>query len=153
MTTEKIDDRDGGAGADGTAPEDLPPLESVAWLHLRDGRILSVRTRGNDTFYLPGGKYEPGETAAEALSRELAEEVGVSVPASELTEAFTIHDVAHGRNGRRLRMTCFTGGPTTIDPVAGREIEEVAWHDASDAEIHAPAFRQVVRRLQEAGRI
>ncbi|MGI5469743.1 NUDIX hydrolase [Streptomyces sp. CA-132043] len=132
-------------------PDGLPPLKSVAWLHVRDGRLLSVRTRGNDTFYLPGGKYEPGETAAEALSRELTEEVGVRIPASELTEAFTVDDVAHGRAGRRLRMTCFTGGPATVDPVPGREIAEVAWHNAEDFGVCAPAFRQVVRRLTEAG--
>ncbi|MFC6065040.1 NUDIX hydrolase [Streptomyces ochraceiscleroticus] len=139
--------------ADTVTPDALPPLRSVAWLHIRDGRLLSVRTRGNDTFYLPGGKYEPGETAAEALSRELAEEIGVRVPADKLTEAFTVHDEAHGRAGRRLHMTCFTGGPATADPVPGREIAEVAWHNADDFDVCAPAFRQVVRRLTEAGRL
>ncbi|MFI7103799.1 GNAT family N-acetyltransferase [Streptomyces sp. NPDC050161] len=128
------------------------PLRSVGWLHLRDGRLLSVRTRGNDTFYLPGGKYEEGETAPEALSRELAEELGLTVPAGGLAEAFVIHDVAHGQNGRRLHMTCFTGGPQDIEPVPGREIAEYAWFDRQEArERCAPAHSQVVDRLVAQG--
>ncbi|MCB5911343.1 GNAT family N-acetyltransferase [Streptomyces pinistramenti] len=128
------------------------PLRSVSWLHLRDGRLLSVRTRGNDTFYLPGGKYEEGETAPEALSRELAEELGLTVPAGRLTEAFVVHDIAHGQNGRRLHMTCFTGGPQDIEPVPGREIAAYAWFDRREArERCAPAHSQVVDRLVAQG--
>ncbi|TGB06943.1 GNAT family N-acetyltransferase [Streptomyces palmae] len=127
------------------------PLESVAWLCVRDGRILNVRTRGRDAFYLPGGKYEPGETAAQALVRELAEELGVSVAAESLTEAFTVHDLAHGQGGRPLRMRCFTGGPQDAEPVPGREIAEVAWLGRDDLDRCAPAYRQVVRRLEADG--
>ncbi|MEU9489620.1 GNAT family N-acetyltransferase [Streptomyces decoyicus] len=136
------------------ALERAAPLKSVSWLHLRDGRLLSVRTRGNDTFYLPGGKYEPGETAREALSRELHEELGLMVPAEELSEAFVIHDVAHGKSGRRLHMTCFTGGPQDIAPAPGREIAEFAWFDRREArERCAPAHAQVVNRLIDQGRM
>ncbi|MDX3227805.1 hypothetical protein [Streptomyces sp. ME19-01-6] len=28
------------------------PLESVGWVCVRDGRLLAVRTRGRDVFYL-----------------------------------------------------------------------------------------------------
>ncbi|MEV0370340.1 GNAT family N-acetyltransferase [Streptomyces sp. NPDC050636] len=130
------------------------PLKSVGWLHLREGRLLSVRTRGNDTFYLPGGKYEPGETAREALSRELSEELGLVLPAGKLSEAFVIHDVAHGKGGRRLHMTCFTGGPQDIAPAPGREIAEYAWFDRQEArERCAPAHWQVVDRLIAQGRM
>ncbi|MFK0289013.1 GNAT family N-acetyltransferase [Streptomyces sp. NPDC090442] len=130
------------------------PLRSVSWLHVRDGRLLSVRTRGNDTFYLPGGKYELGETAREALSRELSEELGLRIPAEELSEEFVIHDVAHGKNGRRLHMTCFVGGPQDIEPAPGREIAEYAWFDRAESwERCAPAHRQVVNRLIAQGRM
>ncbi|WP_222853731.1 hypothetical protein [Fodinicola acaciae] len=37
-------------------------IDSLAWIHVRDRRLLSVRTRGKDKFYPPGGKREPGES-------------------------------------------------------------------------------------------
>ncbi|MEU5018081.1 GNAT family N-acetyltransferase [Streptomyces angustmyceticus] len=152
--TERGRRTDAETGRPLIALERAAPLKSVGWLHVRDGRLLSVRTRGNDTFYLPGGKYEPGETAREALSRELGEELGLVVPAEELSEAFVIHDVAHGKNGRRLHMTCFTGGPQDIVPAPGREIAEFAWFDRREArERCAPAHSQVVNRLIAQGRM
>lgn len=127
------------------------PLRSVAWLHVRDGRLLSVRTQGRDVFYLPGGKYEPGESGPQALVRELREEIGVTVDPGELTEHFVIHDIAHGQGGRPLHMTCFTGGPETIEPRPGREIAELAWMGPADMDRCAPAHHKVVQRLIAQG--
>ncbi|OKI00175.1 DNA mismatch repair protein MutT [Streptomyces sp. CB02923] len=151
--TERSRRTDEATGETLVALDRPAPLRSVSWLHVRDGRLLSVRTRGNDTFYLPGGKYEPGETAPEALSRELSEELGLSVPAGDLREAFVIHATAHGVNaGRRLHMTCFTGGPQDITPAPGREIAEYAWFDRHESQERcAPAHMRVVNRLIAQG--
>jgi len=54
------------------APE-VPVLDVLAWVVLRDDRMLTVRTRGRDAFYLPGGKREPGESDVAALRREVRE--------------------------------------------------------------------------------
>ncbi|MFD1721453.1 NUDIX hydrolase [Amnibacterium endophyticum] len=43
------------------------------------GRLLLVRKRGTDRFMQAGGKPEAGETAREALVRELMEELGLAV--------------------------------------------------------------------------
>lgn len=49
--------------------------EKVAWVLVRDGRVLVTRNRGVDVFYFPGGKREPGESDAETLAREIDEEL------------------------------------------------------------------------------
>jgi 8-oxo-dGTP diphosphatase len=59
---------------------DVPLLRPVAGLLLRDpvGRILLMRRQGEDTWGLPGGGLEPGESWAEAALRECLEETGWS---------------------------------------------------------------------------
>jgi 8-oxo-dGTP pyrophosphatase MutT (NUDIX family) len=48
------------------------------------GRLLLVRKRNTQAFMLPGGKAEPGEDARAALTRELEEELNLSLPADAL---------------------------------------------------------------------
>jgi ADP-ribose pyrophosphatase YjhB (NUDIX family) len=56
-------------------------------VHDAEGRLLLVR-RGNPPgeglWSLPGGRVEPGETDAEAVTREVAEETGLSVTVGRL---------------------------------------------------------------------
>jgi 8-oxo-dGTP diphosphatase len=57
-------------------------LTVVAALIESEGKLLVCQRRRNDTFALmwefPGGKMKAGETPAEALARELREELGVA---------------------------------------------------------------------------
>ena len=66
-------------------PAPAPPVIRIAAAVISDaaGRLLLVRKRGTHAFMQAGGKIEPGETAAAALRRELAEELGLAVAAHE----------------------------------------------------------------------
>ena len=69
-------------------------LPVVAGAIERDGKLLLCRrpmhkARGGG-FEFPGGKIEAGESSAEALARELREELGVEIRAGE-TLAQTVH--------------------------------------------------------------
>jgi len=59
------------------------PLHVAAGVIRRQGQVLVSQRRPDDEFAglweFPGGKLEPGETPAQALRRELAEELGIVV--------------------------------------------------------------------------
>ena len=120
-------------------------LTSVGWLHVRDGRLLGVRTRGRNRFYLPGGKPEPGETEEEALLREVREELGLEL--SDVRPAFTVEAPAHGLAvDTDLTMRCFHA-TAAGDPQPRGEIEELAWLRIPVDVRAAPAVHAVLARL------
>ena len=51
---------------------------------LRDGFVLLHRVEGDAFWCLPGGRVEPGESAADAVVREMQEELGAQVSAGPL---------------------------------------------------------------------
>jgi len=120
-------------------------LTSVGWLHVQDGRLLGVRTRGRNRFYLPGGKPEPGETEEETLIREVGEELGLRL--TDVRPAFTVEAPAHGLAVEtELTMHCFharaVGEPRPLG-----EIEELAWLRIPVDVRAAPAVHSVLARL------
>lgn len=96
------------------------------------GRLLTVRKRGTGMFMHPGGKPEPGESAAQAAARELAEEVGIVLdPASLDLMGVWIADAAN-EAATDIEATVFSApGTWTAHPSA--EIEEIRWLDPAAA--------------------
>ncbi|MGO4188711.1 NUDIX hydrolase [Pseudarthrobacter sp. TAF60_1] len=92
------------------------------------GRLLTVRKRGTSMFMHPGGKPEPGETAVQAASRELAEEVGIIVAPGDLElMGVWIADAAN-EAATDIEATVFLApGTWTAGPSA--EIAEIRWLD------------------------
>jgi 8-oxo-dGTP diphosphatase len=54
----------------------IDQLQLVAIVSSMNGKWLWVRNKARDTWELPGGHIEPGETPDEAATRELFEETG-----------------------------------------------------------------------------
>jgi len=128
--------------------QSVKTLDVLAWIHLKDRRILCARTKGNDVFYLPGGKRQSNESDWEGLSREVHEEISVRLVAGTLKEALTVEEEAHGfAEPTWVKMKCFWAEyEGAIAPSS--EIEEIAWLSFADLEKCAPANQRVLEYLQ-----
>lgn len=131
----------------------LPPLQVSAVAVLRDRRVLMVTSRGRDVYYLPGGKIDPGESAAEAAAREAHEEVALVFDPGALTELFEVQTLAHGEpEGRMVHMRVFLA-ETDGSPTPSGEVDSVHWVTTADAGRCPPAGHAVLDRLATLGAI
>lgn len=126
-------------------------IEALSWVHVRDGRLLCVRSTGRDRLYLPGGKREPGESDEAAVAREALEEVSVVLRPGTFQRVAVIDQVAHGQApGTRVELVCYTAEHDG-EIVADNEITELAWIGHADRERCAPAVRDLVGLLHARG--
>jgi len=122
-----------------------PPLDVVAAVIERDDRVLACRRRPGKAaagrWEFPGGKIEAGETAEEALVREIREELGVGI---RVTGHLTT-DVTDG-----IRLVCLRARLVTDAPVASTDHDALEWValDGLGARDWADADRPAVRLLE-----
>lgn len=136
-----------------TNHESLPPIHVVAGVitDLRGRILLARRTRGRDLAGLwefPGGKVDPGETAEQALARELHEELGIHAAVGEALIA-----VPHRYPHKRLRLdvrriAAYRGTPKGLD---GQALAWVPPHKLGSYPMPA-ADLPVVAALQQPDR-
>lgn len=92
------------------------------------GHVLLVRKRGTSFFMQPGGKIESRETPRAALSRELQEELRLSIDATAPAYLGKFTAEAVGEDGRLVEAETF--GMVIDGPVMpAAEIEDIAWVD------------------------
>lgn len=131
----------------------LPPLLVSAVAVIRDRRVLMVTARGREVYYMPGGKIDPGETAAEAAAREAFEEVSLRLHPAKLVELFEVRTQAHGEPvGREVHMRVFRA-ETAAQPAPSAEVGALHWVGTESADRCPPAGREVLRLLAAAALI
>ena len=127
----------------------MQTIDKLAWVHIVDRKILSTRTRGRDTYYIPGGKREGRETDHQALIREINEELSIDLMPEGIAFVGTFEGQAHGKpEGVLVRMTCYQG-PYLGEIRAAAEIEEVVWFRHRDKERSSPADKIIFDWLRE----
>jgi 8-oxo-dGTP pyrophosphatase MutT (NUDIX family) len=126
-------------------------IDKLTWLHIENGRVLVTRSKGKDTFYMPGGKREAGESDQQALAREISEELSVTLDAAKAKYIHTFEAQAHGRpEGTLVRMTCYEA-PYEGELKASAEIEEIDWFGYADRPRIALAGQIIFDWLKQRG--
>ncbi|MGB5444344.1 MAG: NUDIX domain-containing protein [Psychromonas sp.] len=83
-------------------------IDKLAWLYIREGKLLSARSKNKALFYLPGGKREEGESDEQALVREIKEEISVDLMPGSIKYAQTFTAQADGKsNDTFVKLTCY----------------------------------------------
>ncbi len=114
------------------------------------GRVLIAERLGDGPFHgmweFPGGKIGADETAPEALSRELAEELGI-----EVTVCAPFLNLRHEYDDRTVTIEFFIVSAWNSEPV-GREGQALRWveRDQLDSVALLPADAPVVEALRQS---
>ncbi len=124
-------------------------IDKIAWIHIVDRKILSTRSKGKDTFYIPGGKREVGETDQQTLVREIQEELSVDLAPDSIRHVGTFEAQAHGKaEGTIVRMTCYSAAyQGVLNPAS--EIDEMAWFVHQDRARSAPVDQIIFDWLKD----
>ncbi|KAB7681703.1 NUDIX hydrolase [Plesiomonas shigelloides] len=124
----------------------MKKLVSVAWVFKDDHKILCVKSKGKDKYFIPGGKLESGESHESGLIREIKEELNIDLIPDTISHDFTIIDTAYGLDNTELEMHCYSAA-FNGEIIPASEIESLKWIDEFQVDECAPAAQKVVLKL------
>ena len=125
----------------------------AAGVVVEDKRLLVSRRKAGThlggMWEFPGGKVEPGEDPRDALTRELAEELGVVARVGEIVDV-TFHRYADADKSVLLLFFDAILDERSPRPRA-LDVAEVSWLPAHELEPASfpPADREVLRKIRE----
>ncbi len=134
----------------------LVPSVNVAVVD-EENRLLLIRRSDNDSWALPGGGMDPGESISEAAIRETKEETGIDCEITGMIGIYTNprHVMAYDDGEVRQEFSvCFHARVLSGQPREdGSETKEVRWVEPADVpglSIHPSMRRRIDAAL--AGR-
>lgn len=127
----------------------MKEIDKIAFIYLKDKKILSTLSKGKDTYYIPGGKREGNETDEETLIRECKEELTIDIKKDTIKYYGTFEAQAHGKaEGIIVKMTCYLADFLgALEPSS--EIKEIRWLEYKDLNIISPVDKLIFKDLYE----
>jgi len=128
-------------------------IDKIAFIEIQEGKILSTKSKGKTTYYIPGGKRENGESDAQTLIREIAEELSVVISPNTAVHIGDFSAQSDGaKEGIHVRMTCYKA-KYTGNLKASSEIEEIRWLNYSDLDIISEVDKKIFTFLHKKGEL
>ena len=131
-------------------------IYKAAGIIIVDRKLLFTRAEDMEVFIDPGGKIEQGETAKEALVRELKEELMIDVDENDLEEFAEYTAEAANHKGRTVHMQAFIVKKWQGEIKASAEVEELRWLTSdlpTDIKVGSIFGGQVLPKLHKQGLI
>ena len=126
-------------------------IDKIAWIYLKDKKILSTLSKGKDKYYIPGGKRELYENDVETLVREIKEELSVDIETDSIRYYGVFKAQAHGqKEGIIVKMSCYTAdfkGELKEDS----EISKIVWLTYNDLDKISPVDKLIFEDLHNKG--
>ncbi len=124
-------------------------IDKIALIELRHRKVLETKSKGKDTWYIPGGKREGAESDTDALVREIKEELSVDIDPSSIVHYGTFEAQAHGKpEGTMVRMTCYLA-KFSGELTRSAEVEMMDWFDYSRKDLTSPVDQLIFDDLKE----
>jgi 8-oxo-dGTP pyrophosphatase MutT (NUDIX family) len=129
-------------------------LHTAGLIVIKDKKLLLAFSKNKQAFYLPGGKVDAGETAVQALLREIKEELNIELEEKKLQYYTHVTAAAYGEtNGIIMEQDCFLYKPS-IQPQAAAEIEALQYFDVlsySLQPVQVPGVVMIIQLLKKEG--
>lgn len=123
-------------------------IKKIAAIIIKNDCILSVsKKKAPNLYMLPGGKYEGTENDIEALSRELREELNVTISKMEFFGEY--EDISMLENEKLFLRTYIT--EINGEPHPDNEIHNMKWipiHEKCNTEIGSGIAKFVIPKLR-----
>ncbi|WP_034920853.1 NUDIX hydrolase [Gillisia sp. CAL575] len=128
-------------------------IDKIALIKIKDGQVLSTKSKGKNKYYFPGGKRELGESDEQTLIREIREELSVEIIPNSYKYIGTFKAQSDGmKDGIIVKMTCYSADFNgVLKP--NNEIEEIKWLNFTDIDTVSAVDKIIFDFLKDKGEL
>jgi ADP-ribose pyrophosphatase YjhB (NUDIX family) len=131
-------------------------LHTAGLVVIKNRKLLLAFSNNKKAFYLPGGKVDAGETATQALVREIQEELNITMEENKLQYYTHVTAAAFGeQHGIIMEQDCYLYDLTSA-PVANAEISALDYFNSTSYALQpaqVPGVVTIIQQLKQDGLI